>query len=152
MRPLFMVDDDEVDRMLFERLLRESGAPHPARFFSCGEDIIDALIQVFRGAPAPLVCFLDVRMSGMNGFDVLRWIRCQRNLDEVAAVMLSSSEEVRDLNEARHFGAQCYLAKFPTADQLRDIVKESERMAAAAAAGAFNLPGNLLFETPHAIG
>lgn len=146
-----MVDDEEVDRLLFGRLMREANIPNPSRAFSSGEQIIDALIEVLRGAPPPLVCFLDVRMPGMNGFDVLRWVRCQHALDGMPAVMLSSSEEVRDLNEASHYGAQCYLAKFPTVTQFRDIVQEAERVAAASADHPFKLPCNLLVNSPHAI-
>jgi CheY-like chemotaxis protein len=143
-----MVDDDEVDRMLFGRLLTETAIAHPCKFFDRGETIIDALIEVLRGATPPLACFVDVRMPGMNGFDVLRWIRCQHGLDGIPIVMLSSSEEMRDLNEARHSGAQCYLAKFPTAQQLKEIIQEAERSVAASADNAFKLQYNLLVASP----
>jgi CheY-like chemotaxis protein len=146
-----MVDDEEADRMLFGRLLREAKIDAPSRLFSRGEDFIDALIEVLRGAPPPLACFVDVRMPGMNGFDVLRWIRCQHSLDGTPVVMLSSSEEARDLNEARHYGAQCYLAKMPTAAQLHEILNEAERVAAASPDHAFNLPWNLLIASPPAL-
>jgi CheY-like chemotaxis protein len=149
MRPLYMVDDDEVDRMLFGRLLQESAISRPCKFFDRGETIIDALIEVLRGATPPLACFVDVRMPGMNGFDVLRWIRCQHALDGIPVVMLSSSEETRDLNEARHSAAQCYLAKFPTAQQLREIIQEAERSVAASADNAFKLQYNLLVAGQH---
>ena len=150
-RPLFMVDDEEIDRLLFTRLLRTAGVVNPSQTFSRGDDVIDALIGVLRGAPPPLACFLDVKMPGMTGFDVLRWIRCQRSFDDLPVIMLSSSEEPRDLNEAQHFGAQCYIAKFPTPEQLRTILQEAERVAAATATGPFKLPCNLLLSTPHAI-
>jgi CheY-like chemotaxis protein len=152
LRPLFLVDDDEVDRTLFCRLLREANVPHPCKVFSQGEDMIDALIAVLRGAPLPLACFLDVRMPGMNGFDVLRWIRCQHALDDMAVVMLSSSDEPHHLNEAVHSGAQCYLAKFPNGEQLVEIVKEAERAAEASAGTAFKLTCNLLVSSPQILG
>jgi CheY-like chemotaxis protein len=139
-----MVDDDDVDRLLFERLVREAKIGNAAKVFPRAEILIDALIDVLRGAAPPLACFVDVRMPGMNGFDVLRWIRCQHALDGMPVVMLSSSEETRDLGEAHHFGAQCYLAKFPSAAQLRDIVAEAERVATASNDTAFKVPCNLL--------
>lgn len=139
-----MVDDEEVDRVLFARLLRDAEVPNPSRIFARGEDLIDAMITVLRGAPPPLVCFLDVKMPGMNGFDVLRWIRCQQACNEIPVVMLSSSTEPRDLNEAHHFGAQCYVPKFPRPDAFRQILEEAARVAAVNSAGPFKLPCNLL--------
>ena len=146
-----MVDDDDVDRMLFRRLLLDAGIQNPCRAFPRGEDIIDALINVLRGSEPPLACFLDVKMTGMHGFDVLRWIRCQRVLDDVAVVMLSSSESSHDLGEALHFGAQCYVAKFPTPEQVRLILDEAERHAQAAAHTSFKVPFNLLVRAPHPV-
>jgi CheY-like chemotaxis protein len=148
-----MVDDDEADRMILARLIRSAALPNACRVFPRGDNLIDALIEVLRGAPAPLVCFLDVKMPGMNGFDVLRWIRCQHSLDDIPVVMLSSSEERNDLNEAQHFGAQCYVAKFPPAETFRAIIEEAQRLAAAATITPFRVPCNLLLNTnaPHAI-
>ncbi len=146
-----MVDDQEFDRMLFARLLRDAGASNPCHTFSRGEDLIDALIGVLRGAPAPLLCFIDVKMAGMNGFDVLRWIRCQHACNEMPVVMLSSSDEPRDVGEAHHYGAQCYIAKFPRVDQLSMILQEAERVAASTAAGPFQLPCNLLLPVAQAL-
>lgn len=146
-----MVDDQEIDRILFSRLLRETGVTNPPVTFSRGEDLIDALIEVLRGAPPPLLCFLDVKMAGMNGLDVLRWIRCQHACDEIPVVMLSSSDEPRNLGEAHHCGAQCYVAKFPRADQMIQILQEAERVAASAASGPFKLPCNLLLPVAQAL-
>lgn len=150
-RSIYMVDDEEVDRLLFTRVVRAAQLPNECQVFPRGDDLIDALIQVLRGAPAPLVCFLDVKMAGMTGFDVLRWIRCQRLFDDMPVVMLSSSEQPRDLNEAQHYGAQCYVAKFPTPEHLRAIVQEAERVAAASTVGPFKLPFNLLLGAAHAV-
>jgi CheY-like chemotaxis protein len=149
--PIYMVDDEEIDQVLFTRLARDAGVANPIKTFSSGEQLIDALIGVLRGAPMPLACFIDVKMPGMSGFDVLRWLRCQHALDDIAAVMLSSSEEMRDITEAQTFGAQCYVAKFPTADQLREIVREAERLAAASAAHPFKVSCNLLVESAQPI-
>jgi CheY-like chemotaxis protein len=147
-----MVDDEEVDRLLFQRLLVEAGAEHPLRQFASGEQLIDALISVLRGATPPVACFLDVRMQGMTGFDVLRWIRCQHALDEVSVVMLSSSEEPHDLSEALYYGAQCYVGKFPPANQLREILDEADAAAAAARARPFKLNCNLLLPSAQPAG
>lgn len=146
-RPIYMVDDEEADRLILTRLVRTAGVSNPCRVFPRAEEMIDALIEVLRGAQPPLVCFLDVKMPGMTGFDVLRWIRCQHTFDDVPIVMLSSSEERRDLNEAQHYGAQCYVAKFPPPDTFRTIIEEARRVADASTISPIRVPCNLLLGT-----
>lgn len=146
-----MVDDEATDRLLFDRLVRSAGVDRATRVFARGEDLIDALIEVLRGAPAPVACFVDVKMAGMTGFDVVRWIRCQRAFDDLPVIMLSSSEEPRDLNEAQHSGAQCYIAKFPSPEHFRAIVAEAERVALASTPQPFKLACNLLLATAPAV-
>lgn len=144
-RVIFAVDDEAEDRRLFGQLLQQAGIAAPCRFFTSGDEMMDALLGVLRGAPAPLACFIDVHMAGMSGFDVLRWIRCQGALDEVPVIMLSSSEDPKKLREAQGVGAQCYLAKFPSPADLRATIAEAQRFAEERSAGsAFHLDCNLL--------
>ena len=106
---------------------------------------MDALLDVLRGAPAPLVCFIDVTMAGMSGFDVLRWIRCQEPFDSVPVIMLSSSDDPQHMNDACGVGAQCYARKFPTMAELHNLVTEARRYSAdRALPAAFHLSCNLL--------
>lgn len=142
---VYFVDDEAVDRQFFGQLLQQPGLDYPCQAFACGEELLDALLQVLRGAPPPLVCFVDVKMAGMSGFDVLRWIRCQHTLDCVPVIMMSSSEDPVALSDAASSGAQCYVAKFPTAGQLRELMFEAERYSVAHSASAsFQVPFNLL--------
>ena len=148
-RVIFAVDDDPDDRLMFGRLMAQPGLEYPIKFFATGCEMMDALLKVLRGAPAPLACFIDVRMAGMSGFDVLRWIRCQDALDSVPVIMLSALGDPQKLNEAREVGAQAYVAKFPTASELRNILTEARRYCADRSnPAAFHLPCNLLLSSP----
>lgn len=145
---VYCVEDEEDHRRVFGELLQQPGLDYPCKMFACGEDLLDALLEVLRGAPPPLACFIDVKMAGMSGLDVLRWIRCQRALDSVPLIMLSSSDDPEKLVDARISGAQCYAAKFPTVTQLREMMQEAERYSAAhSASGAFQVGCNLLLRT-----
>ncbi len=141
---IFAVDDEETDRQLLQRALQTAKIPYPCRVFSSGAEMLDALLAVLRGAPQPILCFVDVKMAGMSGLDVLRWIRAQHGLHEIPIVMLSSSKAPDHLAEALQFGAQCYTAKFPSPEQLREIVGMAEHFAAAANGGSFPVTCNLL--------
>ena len=61
------------------------------------------------GAEVPLVCVLDIKMVGLSGFDILRWMRSQHELDSLPVLMFSSSDHPADVQTARDLGAQGYL-------------------------------------------
>lgn len=65
-----LVVDDEADVRMVARLILE-GAGHDVREARSGEEALDMLET--DGAPDAML--LDVRMSGMNGWDVLHRLR-----------------------------------------------------------------------------
>lgn len=147
---ILTVDDDEDDIALLRLLFRKAGVTLPLEIYQRGEDLIaalSALVAKSVNAVLPLLCFLDVRMPGMSGHDLLRWIRQQPELDAVSVVMLSSSEHPDDVKQAAENGAQCYLAKYPQPAILKRVVEEAARIANLAPVPAqewFGLPANLL--------
>lgn len=150
--PIFAVDDENNDRCLFVRALEMAGIKNPCRQFTCGDEMLDALIDVLRGAPYPLACFVDVKMAGMSGLDVLRWIRAQHGLREVPVIMLSSSEAPDHIAESMLHGAQCYTAKFPGPEHLREIIASAQRFTSATHGGSsFPLSCNLLLKAAQAV-
>lgn len=143
-RAIFAVAAAE-DRARFLDALREAGANNPCRFFAAGEELVEALFVVLKGATPPLLCFLDVNGSGMPGLDVLRWIRLQDALAEISVVMLSAADDPASVGESLRLGAQCHSKKFPSPIQLREILNEAAKFSAVASGrSAFNLRCNLL--------
>ena len=142
---VFAVDDEEGDRKLLRRIIEQSDVACDCRVFAAGEELLDALFGVLRGAQPPVACIIDVKMHGMSGLDVLRWIRAQRGLDTIPVIMLSSSDDPQYLSEAHQFGAQCYASKFPAPDQLREMIAAARRYSVAAScSSAFPLSWNML--------
>lgn len=145
-RAIFAVDDVQTERALFLQALREAGVKNPCRFFPNGDKMIDALFSVLRGAPPPLICFLDLKSPGMCGLDVLRWMRMQDRLAGMSVVMLCGEDDAAHLNDLIRCGAQCCVKKFPDAAEIRQILTEAEKFSNAASteSSGFNLSCNLL--------
>jgi len=50
-------------------------------------------------------------MPGTDGLEVLQWIRSQPGLHALRVVMLTTSNELRDMNRAYQLGASSFLTK-----------------------------------------
>src|SRR2546421_4568827 len=75
--PWIIAVDDEADDIFFLRhAIQKVGFLHRFQPFANSEAARVALTSVAHGddpAEFPLVCFLDIKMSGMTGFDLLQW-------------------------------------------------------------------------------
>jgi len=96
-------------------------------FVSNGEETIEYLKG--EGAfsnrtehPLPTMLLLDLKMPGLNGFDVLEWLRLQPGLRRLLVVVFTGSEEQQDINRSFELGANSYIIKPVGFDKLQEIV------------------------------
>ncbi len=59
----------------------------------------------------PLLVLLDLKMPKVNGLEVLRQIKSDPDLLSIPFVVLSSSEQDRDIYESYGYGANAYVVK-----------------------------------------
>jgi DNA-binding response OmpR family regulator len=64
-----------------------------------------------RRYPLPGLLLLDLKMPRKNGFEVLQWLREQPEFAQLQVVVLSSSDEIKDINRAYELGANSFLVK-----------------------------------------
>ncbi len=132
-QPLIVAVDDEADDLFFLRhIIGKTKIPHRFQPFANGEAAVLGLTTIIEQQNAfvlPLVCFLDIKMAAMNGFDVLKWVRAQRALDAVPVLMFSSSDHPHDVDTARELGAQGYLKKYPSVEAMRTVLEEARDFA-----------------------
>jgi CheY-like chemotaxis protein len=124
-----LVEDNEDDVFFMERAFQQAGLHNPMQVVKNGEEAIDYLsgqneFSDRRVYPLPDMIFLDLKMPGMNGFEVLKWMRAH-SLEIPVAVLTSSPEEI-DRQRARELGAECYLLKPPTKEMVLDCCKQFE--------------------------
>jgi DNA-binding response OmpR family regulator len=65
---------------------------------------------------------LDLNMPRLNGFEVLEWMREQPGISNLQVVIFSSSDEAKDINKAYGLGANWYLVKPHSMDELTALV------------------------------
>jgi CheY-like chemotaxis protein len=66
----------------------------------------------------PNVIFLDLKLPQRSGFEILEKIRQQEKTRGIVVIVLTSSNQTVDLERAYRLGANSYIVKPPTTDQL----------------------------------
>ena len=127
-RALLLVEDNEDDVFLMKRALKGARVVNPLFVAEDGQEAVDYLGGAGKFAdrdqyPLPAVVFLDLKLPFISGHDVLAWIRRQRELESLVVIVLTSSNEPSDLNRCYALGANSYVVKPPTPEQLEELAK-----------------------------
>lgn len=127
-RAILLIEDNKDDVFLMQRALRSARVVNPVLVVENGREAIDYLSGADRFAdrdnyPIPAVIFLDLKLPFVFGHEVLAWIRSQKALESLGVIVLTSSNEASDLSRCYSLGANSYLVKPPSAEQLEALAK-----------------------------
>src|SRR5579862_4247684 len=61
--------------------------------------------------PLPDIFLLDLKLPRYSGFEVLAWVRNQPAFSTLRVLVLTSSDRIKDVNEAYQLGANSFLVK-----------------------------------------
>jgi CheY-like chemotaxis protein len=111
-----LVEDNEDHVLLFRRALAKNHIVNPLLVAKNGVEAIAYLEGTGRYRnrqefPLPSLVLLDLKLPGMDGFDVLEWIRQQPAFRALRVIVLTSSDQIRDVNRAYQLGANSFLVK-----------------------------------------
>ncbi|MFZ0663287.1 MAG: response regulator [Acidobacteriaceae bacterium] len=111
-----IVDDSSVMRKIVERALRQAGLSIANVFeASSGVEALDVL----REHTVDLI-LSDINMPVMDGLEFLRQLRAQDLTSDIPVVMITTESSEEHVREAILAGAQGYIRKPFTAEQVKD--------------------------------
>jgi CheY-like chemotaxis protein len=113
---ILLAEDREDDIILVQRAFERGGVRNPLFVVRDGEEAINYLSGVFPFSdrvcfPIPTLLLLDLKLPRADGFDVLRWLKTQPDLASMRVIVLTSSEDIRDVTKAYQLGANSFLVK-----------------------------------------
>ena len=113
---ILLVEDREEDVLFIRKAFEKAHVPNPLVVVRDGEDAIRYLAGERQYSnreeyPLPKLILLDLKMPRVDGFEVLKWIRSRPELSGVVVVVLTSSEQIRDVNAAYRLGANSFMVK-----------------------------------------
>ncbi len=113
-----IVDDSSVMRKIVERALRQAGiALGTVLEASSGKEGL----EILRREKVQLI-LSDINMPLMDGLEFLRTLRAEKLADGVPVVMITTESSEEHVRQAIVAGAQGYLRKPFTADQVKERV------------------------------
>lgn len=107
-KTVLLVEDNPDDAALALRALKK----HNLRdLVSVARDGVEALEYLANAEVLPAVMLLDLKLPRLDGLEVLRRVRADQRTRLLPVVVLTSSDEARDLQLSYALGANSYIRK-----------------------------------------
>jgi CheY-like chemotaxis protein len=106
---ILLVEDDPDHELLTIRALKKSNIANDVRVARDGEEAIKLLLG--ENAIQPQVILLDLKLPKIDGLEVLRRIRTSEATRMLPVVVLTSSDEERDVVRSYQLGVNSYIRK-----------------------------------------
>ncbi len=112
---ILIAEDDEGHAELIQDHLRDAGVYNPMLRFRDGQEVLDFLYEKGDG-PKLLVghaylLLLDIRMPKVDGVEVLRIIKADARLKNIPVIMLTTTDDPREVESCYRLGCSCYISK-----------------------------------------
>ena len=126
--PILYAEDEENDVYFIRRAFEQAGIRNPLAVVGDGQRAINYLTGMGDYAdrnkhPLPCLVILDMKMPEKSGLEVLKWIRSQPAICVLPVLMLTSSSHDADMHRAYVQGANGYLVKPGSPDELVAMAK-----------------------------
>lgn len=127
-RPIVLVEDNPDDAELTLDALAENGVHNPIIVAKNGADALEMLLGDPGGpnalSDAPILVLLDLNLPKVGGIEVLRRLRESQRTRLLPVIVLTSSNEERDLVDSYRFGANSYVRKPVDFDEFHKAARQ----------------------------
>jgi len=112
---ILIAEDDDGHAELIQSGLVDSGICNPIIRFSNGEEVCQFLSgtsdKAVRDERNNYLLLLDINMPKMDGIEVLKRLKSDDNLKEIPVMMLTTTDDPREVEACYKIGCNIYITK-----------------------------------------
>jgi CheY-like chemotaxis protein len=120
---ILIVDDDEGHAILIRENLEAAGLSNHIRHFRDGQAVLDFFFQERRVLGEAFLVLLDIRMPKVDGIEVLRRIKADPNLRKLPVIMLTTTDDSREIVRCHELGCNVYMQKPVDYDRFSEAIR-----------------------------
>lgn len=124
---ILIAEDDEGHAILVRQNLAAAGLNNEVRHFRDGQAILDFLFK--RGSGPHLeagrfyLVLLDIRMPKVDGVEVLRRIKAAPDLRRLPVIVLTTTDDSREVERCHELGCNVYIQKPVDYDKFAEAIR-----------------------------
>lgn len=119
---ILIVDDDEGHAILIRENLESAGMLNRIEHFRDGQAALDFFSHQ-RSPNESYIVLLDIRMPKVDGIEVLRRLRADHDLKMLPIIMLTTTDDVRDVKRCHQLGCNGYIQKPVDYDRFAEAIR-----------------------------
>ena len=121
---ILIADDDDGHAALIGKNLRRAGLRNPTERFADGQEALDFLFSDHLLPPYHYVLLLDIRMPKVDGIEVLRRIRESPRLRRLPVIILTTTDDPREVDRCHELGCSSYVVKPVESEAFMNAIRQ----------------------------
>ncbi len=120
---ILIVDDDEGHAILIRQNLEGAGLENRIEHFRDGQAILDYFFDHRHRANETYLILLDIRMPKVDGIEVLRRLKADPEFRTLPVIMLTTTEDTREVERCHQLGCSVYIQKPIDYDKFAEAIR-----------------------------
>lgn len=125
---IILAEDDEGHATLIKRNLKRSGLLNEIIHFKDGQETLDFLFDEKKGKnkvkDIASLLLLDIKMPRVDGIEVLRQVKQDQKLKKMPIIMITTTDDPREINKCHELGCSNYITKPIDYDKFVEAVRK----------------------------
>jgi len=120
---IVIAEDDEGHAILIRENLEAAGLRNRIAHFRDGQAVLDFFTSEHQSGEESYIVLLDIRMPKVDGIEVLRRMKADPRLRLLPVIMLTTTDDIREVQRCHQLGCNGYIQKPVDYDKFAEAIR-----------------------------